>query len=223
MMDRRIRTLCVALAFVTLPLGTTGCATSIAQWIVRTRNHQGDIALAHRNFADASNAYQLALKIDPHDEHARDGLVGVQIRIAQADFSASKFDAAIDALMVAGKYSPDDPRVSGLRSAIEQAEIKRDIVLSNYPQYKVAGTSLLRGYAQTRPQLTAIVGALQRFNYTYDTNDLAAAIKDSYVLGDDVARLTSRLVQYRQLVESGVPEHAGDQSVAAPASLLPLP
>ena len=78
MMHRRIRTLGIALAFATLPLSTTGCATSIAQWIVRTRDHQGDVALAHRNYADASNAYQLALKIDPHDEHARDGLVGVQ-------------------------------------------------------------------------------------------------------------------------------------------------
>ena len=213
----------VLAAALTLPLATTGCATSIAQWIVRTRNHQGDIALAHRNFADASNAYQLALKIDPHDEHARDGLVGVQIRIAQADFAASKFDAAIDALLVAQKYSPDDPRVQGLRSAIEQAEIKRDIVLSNYPQYKVAGTALARGYAQLRPQLIAISSALSRFNYTYDTNELSAAIKDSYVLGDDVARLTSRLAQYRQLVESGVPEHAADQNLASPASLLPLP
>ena len=216
------RLLTLALA-CTLPLATTGCATSIAQWIVRTRNHQGDVALSHRNYADASNAYQLALKIDPQNDHARDGLVGVQIRIAQADFAASKFDAAIDALMVASKYSPDDPRVAGLRSAIEQAEIKGDIVLSNYPQYKVAGTGLVRGYAQLRPQLSTILSALQRFNYTYDTNDLSAAIKNSYVLGDDVARLTSRLSQYRQLVESGVPEHASEQTLAAPASLLPLP
>lgn len=222
-MERLIRIVCLGLACAVLPLGTTGCATSIAQWIVRTRTHQGDVALAHRNYMDASNAYQLALKIDPANQHARDGLVNVQIRLAQADFSASKFDQAIDALMVASKYSPDDPRVQGLRSAIEQAEIKRDIVLSNYPEYKVTGTSLTRGYAQLRPQLTAISSALQRFNYTYDTNDLSAAIKNSYVLGDEVARLTGRLVQYRQLVESGVPEHGGDQTLAPPASLLPLP
>ena len=48
---RRIfRLLTLLLLCALLPLGTTGCATSVAQWIVRTRNHQGDIALAHGNF-----------------------------------------------------------------------------------------------------------------------------------------------------------------------------
>ena len=143
-MTRIVRLLVMLLACGTLPLATSGCATTVAQWIVRERNHQGDLALAHRNFPDASVAYQLALNIDPTNPHARDGLTLVQIRLAQTFFAVSKFDAAIDALAVAARYSPDDDRVQSLRSEIEQAEIKRDIVVSNFPAYKVTGASIHR-------------------------------------------------------------------------------
>lgn len=223
-MTRMIRFTLLLFACAILPLGTSGCATSVAQWIVHTRDHQGDVALAHKNYPDASVAYQLALKIDPKDTHARDGLVTVQLQLAQTMFTASKFEDAIDALAVAAKYAPNDDTVAALRNQIEQAEIKREIVLSNYPNYRVTGTSIQREYNRLRAQLQAVSVALRRFNYTYDTADLTAAIKQSYVLDDEVARLTKRLSQYRQLVESGVPESAAaSQSLAPPASLLPLP
>jgi tetratricopeptide (TPR) repeat protein len=221
-MTRTLRIVTLLFACTALPLSTAGCATSIAQWIVKERNHQGDVALAHRNFPDASVAYQLALKIEPSNAHARDGLIVVQLRLAQTFFAASKFDEAIDALAVASRYSPKDDRVQSLRNEIEQAEIKRDIVVSNYPAYKVTGQSLQRAYNQLKTQNTEILLALRRFDYTYDTADLSAAIRQSYVLSEEVARLTGRLQQYRQLVESGVPEHA-TENLAPPASLLPLP
>ena len=217
------RRLCSVLLAVFLAVGTTGCASSIAQWIVRTRNHQGDVATAHANYADASNAYQLALKIAPTDAHARDGLVTVQLHLAQSYFTAARFDDAIDALAVASKYSPNDQRVQGLRSQIEQAQIQRDIVLSNYPAFRVSGTSIQRSYGQLKTQVQDISTSLKRFDYTYDTNDLSAAIRGSYVLNDEVTRLTNRLVLYRQLVESGVPETSTEKNLAPPASLLPLP
>ena len=108
---KSIRLAFLILACAVVPLGATGCATSVAQWIVKERNHQGDVALAHRNFPDASVAYQLALKIDPRNAHARDGLIVVQLRLAQTFFAASKFDEAIDALAVASHYAPADDRV----------------------------------------------------------------------------------------------------------------
>lgn len=219
---RRLLRLVALLLACALPLGTTGCASSVAHWIVRTRNHQGDIALSHGNFPDASVAYQLALKIEPENQHARDGLTKVQLRLAQKDFAASLFDNALDALSVAAKYSPRDQRVLAMRAQIEQAQIKRDIVLSNYPAYKVTGTSLRRSYAQLKAQAQQISNALKRFDYTYDTADLSAAIRQSYALDAEVTQLTNRLTQYRQLVESGVPE-AGGENLAPPASLLPLP
>jgi len=205
-------------------LATTGCATSIAHWIVQTRDHQGDVALAHRNFADASVAYQLALKIEPTDKHAAAGLISVQVRLAQTAFAASKFDEAITNLQIAAKVSPHDERVEALRSQIEQAEIKRDIVGSNYPSYRETGAQIRRSYDGVKEQSAAISLALRRFNYTYDTADLTRAIQLSYELNSDIARSTNRLILYRQLVESGVPErsHAAER-LAAPASVLPLP
>jgi tetratricopeptide (TPR) repeat protein len=221
-MMRTVRLCVFLLASAILPLGTTGCASGVAQWIVRTRNHQGDVALEHRNYPDASIAYQLALKIDPSNVHARDGLTDVQIRLAQTLFANSKFEDAIGALAVAARYSPHDDRVQSMRGQIEQAEIKRDIVVSNYPNYKVTGAGILRSYNQLRTETNEISLALRRFDYTYDTADLSTAIRQSFALGAEVTRLTNRLQQYRQLVESGVPEHAGE-SLAPPASLLPLP
>ena len=211
------------LACTALPLGASGCAPAIASWIVRERNHQGDVALARGNYPDASVAYQLALKLDPANAHARTGLTNVQLRLAQTFFAASKFDDALEALAVAARSSPGDDRVSTLHNEIVQAQVKRDIVVSNYPLYKLTGSQLRRSYTQLKTQNQAILLALKRFDYTYDTTDLSAAIRQSYALNEEVARLTNRLQQYRQLTESGVPEHAAGESLAPPASLLPLP
>jgi tetratricopeptide (TPR) repeat protein len=208
--------------FATALLATTGCASGISSWIVQTRNHQGDVALDHGNSADASIAYQLALRVDPTNAHARAGLVGVQAHIAQILFTASRFDDAVKALDVANRYAPGDERVEALRSQIEQAEIKRDIVVSNYPTYRETGTALRRSFILLRTQAEDIATTLLRFDYTYDSNELSQAIRQSYELDSQVTRLTDRLIQYRQLVDSGVPESA-DTEIAPPASLLPLP
>jgi tetratricopeptide (TPR) repeat protein len=203
-------------------LATTGCAHGISSWIVQTRNHQGDVALDHGNSADASIAYQLALRVDPTNAHARAGLVGVQARIAQGLFTASKFDDAVRALDVANRYAPGDARIEALRAQIEQAEVKRDIVVSNYPSYKETGAALQRSFTQLRAHSQDIAAMLHRFDYTYDSSELTQAIQQSYELNAQVTRLTDRLIQYRQLVDSGVPENA-DTSITPPASLLPLP
>jgi hypothetical protein len=208
--------------FATALLATTGCASEISRWIVQTRNHQGDVAVVHGNSADASVAYQLALRVDPSNLHARAGLVGVQARIAQALFTASKFDDAVKALDVASHYAPNDPRVEALRAQVEQAEIKRDIVVSNYPSYRQTGAGLRRSFIQLRLQAEEIATTLHRFDYTYDSSELSQAIRQSYELNSQVTRLTDRLLQYRQLVDSGVPE-SSDSAIAPPASLLPLP
>ena len=71
---RAFRAVALLLACTVLPLGASGCAPSIASWIVKERNHQGDVALARGNYPDASVAYQLAIKLDPANAHARTGL-----------------------------------------------------------------------------------------------------------------------------------------------------
>jgi len=217
-----VRAFALAVLASTL-LATTGCAGGISRWIVQTRNHQGDVAVEHENAADASVAYQLALRVDPANVHARGGLVGVQAQIAQDLFTASRFEDAVKALDVAARYAPGDARIEALRSQIEQAEIKREIVVSNYPAYSETGAALQRAYAQVKTQSQAIVATLHRFDYTYDSNELSQAIRESYELDAQIVRLTDRLVQYRQLVDSGVPEDADTNAEAPPASLLPLP
>ena len=217
-----VRRVLVAVLAASL-LATTGCAAGISNWIVQMRNHQGDVALVHENSADASVAYQLALRVEPTNAHARAGLVTVQARIAQALFTASRFDDAVKALNVANHYAPNEPRILALRSEIEQAEIKRDIVVSNYPSYRETGAALRRSFAAARLQSQQIANALNRFNYTYDSNELTAAIRQSYELSSQITRLTDRLLQYRQLVDSGVPENVDATAITPPASLLPLP
>ncbi len=217
-----MRRFVLALAAVAM-LATTGCASSIQHWIVQSRNHQGDVALEHENDADASVAFQLALRVDPTNLHAKTGLVAVQARIAQKLFAASKFDEARAALAVANTYAPGDERIAGLRSEIEQAEIKRDIVVSNYPAYKETGTALERTLEALRLSTVDIATSLKKFDYTYDSNDLTIAIRQAYDLSDQVTRITNRMIAYRQLVDSGVPESAESAALAPPASLLPLP
>jgi lipopolysaccharide biosynthesis regulator YciM len=219
---RFVRSLACAALLATLPL-LTGCAGPIAAFIVQTRNHQGDLALANKNFVDAALAYRLALRVAPDDTHARAGLATVQLEIAADDYERSKFDDALAALAVAAKYDPDSVRLAELRQEVQQARVKRQIVLSNYPTYSETGLALRKAYAQLSKQSNAIVATLQRFDYSYDSTELVKAIRQSNELNADVAHLTARLINYRQLVESGSPEHNGQTPLAPAASLLPLP
>jgi tetratricopeptide (TPR) repeat protein len=212
----------VRIAVALLAVGTAGCASTISHWIVNTRDHQGDVALAHRNDADASIAYQLALRVDPHDNHAKVGLVTAQTRLATALFATSRFDEAVAALQIAGKYAPGNPQIQSLQGEIEQAEIKRDIVVSNYPAYREVGASIRRQVDGFAPTTKHIGETLQRFDYTYDSNELTEALRECYQLDDDVRRVTARLIRYRQLVDAGAPE-SDTTDVEPPASLLPLP
>jgi len=213
----------LAVLAVVVALTTGGCAGSLERYIVATRNHQGDLAFEHQNPTDAALAYRLALRVDPDNQHARSGLAAVQLQSAAQDFVATKFDDALAALGVAAKYDPDSVRLAELRTEIEQARVSREIVLSNYPTYRETGLALRRSYAQLHLQSNAIVATLQRFDYTFDANELTKAIAASNQLGGEVGRLTARLTNYRQLVEAGSPERADQAPLAPAASLLPLP
>lgn len=223
-MMRTLRIVLLSVGASLLVVATTGCASTVERWIVSTRNHQGDVALEHGNDADASVAYQLALRVDPNNVHAKTGLVSVQRRLAFALFSTSKFEEAVAALQIAARYAPGDERIAALQSQIEGAEIKRDIVVSNYPAYRETGSSIRRqvdGLGQSSKQIAV---TLRRFDYTYDSNELTDALRQTYELSDEVKRITLRLLRYRQLVDSGVPESAAAAAgVEPPGSLLPLP
>ncbi|MEO6990770.1 MAG: hypothetical protein ABI346_04025 [Candidatus Baltobacteraceae bacterium] len=207
-----------------LPLGT-GCSNNaVRRYVLETRNRQGDMALANDNYQDASVSYRLALRIDPKNAHARAGQVAVQIKLASQFYRKSDFEDALGALAVASKYDPQNVRVDEIRSEIEQARTLREIVVANYPTYRENGQALRRSYATLKGLSNRIVGQLQLFDFTYDSSHLTAALADSYALGEEVNRNTNRLINYRQLVESGAPELGKKGGALAPAaSLLPLP
>ncbi len=217
-------------AFACLALGGlvafSGCAGPVAQWIVDTRIHQGDTALLRGSLPEAELAYRLALRVDPANARARAGFSSVATEIASTQFKAGKLDDALETLTSAAKYDPQSVRIAGLRSQVEQAKVKREIVISNYPTYKEADAQIRTGYLQLKLMDQRVLQHLNRFDYNYNIAELNKAIQNSYEFNREVARVTNRLVLYRQLVESGVAptgESVPDASLAPPASLLPLP
>ncbi len=201
----------------------TGCAGGVEHWIVNTRVHQGDVAMERGNVRDAELAYRLALRVDPRDSRARSGLVEASGALSQQLYTNGDFDDALATLDEGLKVDPNSVHLAGLKATIEDAKLKREIVISNYPTYKEAGTTIQKAYEQLNATNKGILSSLKRFSYTYDTGDLTSAIKRSYSLELDVARNTNRLISYRELVSAGIPESAHAPTSSGAASLLPLP
>ncbi|MFN2448680.1 MAG: hypothetical protein ABR508_02635 [Candidatus Baltobacteraceae bacterium] len=205
----------------------SGCAGSIERWIADTRVHQGDVALSHRSLHEAATAFRLALRVNPHDPRARSGFSLASADIAEADYRKGDFDEATLTLGEAQQYDPQGVRLQALRTQIDDARLKREIVISNYPTYEAAGLQLQASYESLNGQTKAILRGLKRFGYTYDSQALTKAIQNSYELEQEVVKNTNRLIAYRQLVESGAPASAAQAAAAAAGtaggSLLPLP
>lgn len=218
-----MRTLGLLLCLLAAATGLEGCAGTVEHWIVNTRVNQGDVALKRGSIHEAQTAYSLALKVNPHDARARAGFARASAGIAEVDYRHGDLDDATATLNDAMKYDPQNVRLQALRSQLEDARLKREIVISNYPTYEGAGLQIQTAYAVLNEQTKAILASLKRFNYTYDAEDLTKAIRDSYEMQLDVAKNTNRLIAYRQLVESGVPASESAQSTAPTGSLLPLP
>lgn len=204
-------------------VGLTGCSRTVEHWIVNTRVNQGNVALDRGSLHEAETAYRLALRVNPKDARARAGFAKVSALIAEADYRRGDFDDAMSTIDDAQKYDPQSVRLLALRSQIDDARLKREIVISNYPTYEGAGLQLQTAYATLNDSTKDILKSLKRFSYTYDTQDLTKAIRTSYELQLDVAKNTNRLIAYRQLVESGVPTAEKGESLAPTGSLLPLP
>jgi tetratricopeptide (TPR) repeat protein len=204
-------------------LALAACAGPIERWIVETRVHQGDVALARGDVRDASLAYRLALRVDPRDARARAGYVEAAADLAQIEYSKGSFDDALATVNTGLSVDPQSLRLAALKTTVEAAKIKREIVISNYPTYRAAGLEIQRGYQQLNATNVLLLRSLKRFGYTFDADDLTTAIKRSYELQLDVAKNTNRLIVYRQLVTSGVPEAASEPAATGTTSLLPLP
>lgn len=201
----------------------SGCAGSIERWIVNTRVHQGDVALARGNARDAELSYRLALRVDSKDARARAGFVEAAADLAQREYTKGSFDDALATVDEGLAVDSQSVRLAALKSTIDQAKLEREIVLSNYPTYRVTGLEIQRAYQQLNLNNALLLRNLKRFGYTFDTTELTSAIKRSYELQLELARNTSRLILYRQLVTSGVPEAPTESTTFGASSLLPLP
>ena len=134
------------------------------------------------------------------------------------------FDDALATVDEGLTVDPQSVSLAALKSTIEQAKLQREIVLSNYPTYRAAGLEIQRGYQQLNATNALLLRNLKRFGYTFDATELTAAIKRSYELELELTRNTNRLILYRQLVTSGVPERPSESTTSFGASsLLPLP
>jgi tetratricopeptide (TPR) repeat protein len=216
---KRLPVLALMLALC-VPLAA--CTSGPRDFVVAQRNHQGDLALSRGNLTEAKTGYALALQMSPTDEHAREGLVDVLTRLAEQQYEHSDFEGALEALARAKTYDPQSVRVAELHDQVVQARVKRQIVIANYPNFSATGKLITKSYQDIPPLSKAIVKSLTRFEYTYDSANLTDAIKQSYSLQEEITRLTNRLVNYRQLIESGAPAR-GAEAPATSGSLLPLP
>ncbi|HEX4014448.1 MAG TPA: tetratricopeptide repeat protein [Candidatus Cybelea sp.] len=204
-------------------LTLAGCAGSIQRWIGDTRIHQGAISLAHGDARDAELAYGLALRVEPNDPRAQTGYVEAAASLARAQFAKGNFDDALATVDSGLRLNAQSAPLAALKITIDQAKLKREIVLSNYPTYQSAALEIVHSYRQLNVANALLLKDLRRFGYTFDTDDLSAAIKRSYALQLEVAKNTNRLILYRQLISSGLPEVPSQSTTFGAASLLPLP
>ena len=199
-----------------------GCAGRVSDWIVDLRNSQGDAAATRGNLVESQKDSGLALALAPHDPHARAGLARVLYLRAEQSFTKSKLDDAEMQIKKALEYAPGDPGTQGLASEIEQARIRRDVVIANYPSYQAMGLALAASLRAATATDKDIAKQLRAFSYDYDPAHLTKAIQEAYALEDDVHRMNLRLQTYRSLVQSGAPKGQPPIESETP-NLLPIP
>ena len=222
MQQRSNPRIAAAAAAIALSAALAGCAGTVTRWMVDLRTSQGDSALQRSSLVEAQKEYELALKLDPKDARARASLARVLVLQARADFNASALDQAEAGISEARQYAPADAAAQALASQIEQAKIRREIVLSNYPLYESVGTSLSDSLKTLTASQKEIAKQLKAFGADFDTGHLARAIIASYDVEDEAHRVTLRLISYRGLVSSGATGSRAPAQSETP-NLLPIP
>jgi tetratricopeptide (TPR) repeat protein len=219
--SKRSARACAALCASLLTLG--GCTGLFRNQLVELRNAQADAALQSQNVVEAEKEYGLALSLAPNDEHARAGLAHSLYLHAKANLLAGDIDEAYIEVQKALKYAPKDAALLDLASAIDEAKIRRDIVVSNYPSFKSSGdiiSGLLKSNAQADKDIQL---QLHDFHIDYDTAHLNKAIAQSYDLEEEQHRLTQRLIAYKGQIEAGAPGQTRAQPQVEMPGLLPIP
>jgi len=159
-------------------------------------------------FEPAADAYRQVLQLEPQHKTCH-------YNLAVCLEKTGRYKEAL-------KYAPQDPNTQALSSEIEQARIRRDIVLGNYPSYKSVGAGILTSLKLVITTDKDIQKQVAAFAYDYDLAHLTKAIEESTVMQDDVAGITQRITAYRALVQAGVPRAQAPIETETP-NLLPIP
>lgn len=211
------------IALVSSAMALCGCSAAFKDRIVDLRNAQADAALQNDNVVEAEKEYSLALALAPNNEHARTGIAKVAYLHAKSDMAAGDIDGALIEVQKALKYAPKDAASLDLASAIDQAKIRRDVVVANFPLYK-ASTDAIRELLKANTLTNKNIQLqLHLFNTDYDIAHLRKAIALSTELEYEDHRVTQRLSALRAQMEAGSPGGAPAQSAEPVPGLLPVP
>ena len=213
----------LALTSLAVAFALTGCTGIFKGQLVALRNSQADAALQNQNVAEAEKEYSLALSLAPNDEHARAGLAHSLYLHAKSNLLTGDLDEAYVEVQKALKYAPKDAALLDLASAIDDAKIRRDIVVSNFPSFKASSdaiSAVLKANAQANKEIQF---QLHSFHIDFDTAHLSKAIAQSYDLEEEQHRATQRLIAYKGQVESGAPVQTRAQPQVETPGLLPIP
>lgn len=204
-------------------LSLTGCTSAFRDRIVDLRNAQADTALENHHIAEAENEYRLALGLSPNNEHARAGFVRAAYLLAKEDYADGKIDDAALEVQRGLKYAPKDAGLLDLAAAIDQARIRRDVVVGNFPSYKTIGDGISALLGANALSSKEIQRELHLFHTDYDVAHLRKAIELSYELEDEQHRVTQRLIAYKGQIEAGAPVQTQTTPRGESPGLLPIP
>lgn len=217
------RALVARTALFVLALSLCGCTGAFRNQLVALRNAQADAALQSQNVVEAEKEYSLALSLAPNDEHARAGLARSLYLHAKANLVTGDIDEAYIEVQKALKYAPKDAAVLDLATAIDEAKIRRDIVVSNFPSYKTSSdaiSAMLKANGQSNKDIQL---QIHDFHIDYDAAHLNKAIAQSFDLEEEQHRVTQRLIAYKGQLEGGAPGQTRAQPQVEMPGLLPIP
>ena len=214
-----------ALLFIVLAgmLVLTGCSSVLKDRIVDLRNAQADSALQDDKIVEAEKEYGLALALAPNDEHARAGFAHAAYLHAKSAIDDGDIDTAQIEIQKSLKYSPKDAAALDLAAVIDQARIRRDVVVANFPAYRASSDvirDLLKANALTNKNIQQ---QIHLFNADYDAAHLRKAIALSTDLEEEDHRVTQRLIALRSEIEAVAPGMARPAPAEEVPGLLPIP
>lgn len=219
--SRRAGALFIALLSAVVAL--SGCTAAFKDRIVDLRNAQADAALQNDNVVEAEKEYSLALALAPNNEHARAGLARVAYLHAKSNMAAGDIYGAQIEIQKALKYAPKDAAALDLASVIDQAKIRRDVIVANFPLYK-SSTDVIRELLKSNALANKNIQLqLHEFNTDFDMTHLRKAIALATDLEDEDHRVTQRLNVLRAQLEAGGTSGTPAQSAEPVPGLLPIP